>query len=282
MNIYITGSNGFIGKALLKKLSDNIDNKITALTSNKNLENFKNVNYKYINYDNMSNVDFQDCDLFIHLGSHSANHPYDSLANCLKYNVDYFLTFFDKLVLNGVKKFIIAGSCFEYGLSCLNKDFIDFNTDLLPINSYPISKAILNIKLLEKVKKNNDIKLKILRIFQCYGEGESESRLWPSLKRAAINGDNFKMTSGTQIRDFISVDEVVNHFINALSFSDYDNSPIISHVAHGEPKSLKQFVNYWWNFYGAKGEVLYNSYPSRGLEIPRIVSNSSSILYGKK
>ena len=119
----------------------------------------------------------------------------------------------------------------------------------------------MNIKILEKVKMNTDIQLKILRIFQCYGEGELESRLWPSLKKAALGGDDFKMTSGTQIRDFISVDEVVNHFMDALDFSDYHNFPIISHVAHGKPKSLKQFVDYWWDFYKAKGKILYNSYP---------------------
>ena len=48
------------------------------------------------------------------------------------------------------------------------------------------------------------------RIFSAYGDGQYENNLWPSLKRAANSGEDFKMTNAEEIRDFIHVDEVTN------------------------------------------------------------------------
>mgnify|MGYP007004043600 CR=1 FL=1 len=36
--------------------------------------------------------------------------------------------------------------------------------------------------------------VKLLRIFQVYGEGEQATRLWPSLRKAALAGDDFSGT----------------------------------------------------------------------------------------
>ena len=47
------------------------------------------------------------------------------------------------------------------------------------------------------------MRLSIHRIFQVFGEGEHETRFWPSLHRAAQAGDDFEMTLGEQVRDFI-------------------------------------------------------------------------------
>ena len=41
-----------------------------------------------------------------------------------------------------------------------------------------------------------------------------------SLRNAALNGSDFKMTKGTQIRDFIPVEEVVKHLINCCLRKD--------------------------------------------------------------
>ena len=54
-----------------------------------------------------------------------------------------------------------------------------------------------------------------MRLFQVFGEGESENRLWPSLKKAAISGENVDMTKGEQLRDFIPVEDVANQLIQS-------------------------------------------------------------------
>jgi nucleoside-diphosphate-sugar epimerase len=280
MNIFVTGANGFIGTNLIKKIKKNTSHQIFGITNSRIEDKSGRTRYISVDYENMEKIDFTECDLLIHLGAHSANHPYDTLQNCIRYNVNNFLKLFSKALNQGVRKFVVAGSCFEYGLSALNGNFLKPTSELLPIYSYPISKALLSIELLRIANENKNIQLKILRIFQCYGEGEALTRLWPSLIKAAKSGNDFKMSSGDQIRDFINVEDVADHFIKSLDFSDYKNEPIISHVASGRPRSLKEFASYWWDFYNAKGSIIYNAFPSRGIELPKIISSDDSILYG--
>jgi nucleoside-diphosphate-sugar epimerase len=65
--------------------------------------------------------------------------------------------------------------------------------------TYPASKAAASIAFTQW-SIENQLKLKYLRIFQVFGEGEAESRLWPSLRKAALSGNDFDMTHGEQIR----------------------------------------------------------------------------------
>ena len=67
-----------------------------------------------------------------------------------------------------------------------------------------------------------------MRIFQVYGKGEASERLWPSLIRAAKNGDDFEMTKGEQIRDFIDVRKVSEILLNECL--NQENKVIIKNI----------------------------------------------------
>ena len=78
----------------------------------------------------------------------------------------------------GIDKFVVTGSCFEYGLSGLNYQFIRkcaINTNKLTQHQRHASVAFTQWAL------QNDVSFKVLRLFQIYGPGELETRLWPSL-----------------------------------------------------------------------------------------------------
>ena len=49
--------------------------------------------------------------------------------------------------------------------------------------------------------------------------GQHKDNFWPSLK-AAITGKDFKMSDGNQIRDFIPVEDVAFHILNACKRKD--------------------------------------------------------------
>ena len=116
------------------------------------------------------------------------------------------------------------------------------------------------------------LQLKILRIFQVYGEGEQSTRLWPSLREAALAGKDFKMSVGEQLRDFISVQEVAAQFVRALDFGNArPGEPMVEHVASGHPESLRAFAERWWAFWGAKGKLVVGAVPYRPNEIMRLV-----------
>ena len=127
------------------------------------------------NYSELLPCDFEDIDILLHLATHSANVPYDSLENCIFYNVSQPLIMFNIAKCAGIKNFVVTGSCFEYGLSGLNYKFIPSNAPLIPTQTYPASKACASVAFTQWAL-DNQVSLKILRLFQIYGPGELDSR----------------------------------------------------------------------------------------------------------
>ena len=96
----------------------------------------------------------------------------------------------------------------------------------LYLQSYPTSKACASISFTQWAIKNQ-VSLNILRLFQIYGPGETGTRLWPSLIKAARENRSFDMTLGQQLRDFVAVEEVCNMLFNELSQFSSFNTQII-------------------------------------------------------
>jgi nucleoside-diphosphate-sugar epimerase len=221
---------------------------------------------------------FQGCECLVHLAAHSANVPYDSLEACLQHNVMDALRLLEAARQAGVGDFIIAGSCFEYGTSGLRYAGIPVDAPLEPTDTYPASKAAASVAFHAWAVKHR-LRLRILRIFQVYGEGEAEGRFWPSLRKAALAGEDFPMTVGTQIRDFIEVGEVARQFVRALAMEGVEpGQPRVHHVATGQARTLRDFAEEWWKKWGARGKLLVGALPQRTGEIPRYVPDAASLL----
>ena len=279
MNIFITGGTGFIGRHLLKRLGKTSHNIFCLKRKDTILKEKFSPNIEWIEGSLDDNFDqiFQNIDIFLHLASHAPNVPYDTIENYLYWNVYASTNLIHQAVNQGVNKFITAGTCFEYGLAA-NFGDLSSKSPLLPNLSYPTSKAAASITF-QGIAEELSLKLKILRIFQVYGEGELSSRLWPSMKEAAKNGTDFSMTDGNVLRDFINVENVARAFEESLNFDDYKDKSEIIHVASGVPMTLKDFAISWWEKWDAKGEIRFGEYPSRPGELKRITSDNESIKY---
>lgn len=210
-------------------------------------------------------------DVLVHLASHTPNPPYAPLDECLYWNVYAALKLARQANEAGVQKYLIAGSCFEYGLAAERVDVIATDTPLEPTLSYPTSKAAASIAF-EGFARELKVQLKLLRIFQVYGEGEQANRLWPSLRKAALEGRDFPMSAGEQIRDFVSVESVAGQFVTHLDFDDVNAAePLTFHVASGNAQSLLSFSEYWWKKWGATGRLIPGAVPYRNREIMKLV-----------
>ena len=276
INIFLTGGTGFIGSHFINHANSDIFN-IKALRrseeSDTRIELTRSVNWLTKEIRDVEVEDLEDIDILVHFAAHSANVPYDTLENCIVYNVLDSLQLFNRANLAGIKDYVVAGSCFEYGLSGERYEFIPVNAPLEPTQSYPVSKAMASLGFKEFARANN-IRLSIHRIFQVFGEGEEPTRLWPSLKMAALNGDDFTMTKGEQIRDFINVKEVAERFVRECSTrakEKYTDNFKIVNVGSGNPQSIKEFSEYWWKIWKAKGKLKIGDLPYRSGEVMRFV-----------
>ena len=216
-------------------------------------------------------------DVFVHLASHTPNPPYAPLDECLRWNVVAPIQLARQAVAAGIKQFLIAGSCFEYGQVPVELEFIDTTTPLAPSLSYPTSKAAASIAF-EGFAREHGCKLKLLRIFQVFGEGEQDTRLWPSLRRAALLGKDFPMSAGEQVRDFIPVEDVSAQFLRHIDFDAVEGGvPKAYHIASGKSQTLLEFVTFWWQKWGATGQLQPGKMPYRKNELFRLVPRIESI-----
>ncbi|MFM2074967.1 MAG: hypothetical protein RJB34_1272 [Pseudomonadota bacterium] len=275
MKIFLTGGTGFIGSHFINQASVR-GHTIIAQRRPGSCPRIM-LPIQPIWLDRALDADFTAelgaCDVLVHLASHTPNPPYATLDECLYWNVYATTKIIQQADQAGLKKFIIAGSCFEYGRAAIGHDFVHPASQLAPTLSYPISKAAASISLLGLARQQN-LQMQLLRIFQVFGEGEAASRFWPSLKAAAIAGKDFHMSQGLQIRDFINVEDVACKFVDALDFDAVClGRPVVRNVGTGVGMTLLEFAEYWWGKFGATGKLVPGQIPEREIEIRRLVAN---------
>ena len=272
MNIFLTGGTGFIGSNFIKLALSKAHN-LRAIKRSKKSDTkiFLKDNPLWIikDFSDIEINDFENSEVLIHMAAHSANTPYDTLQNCINFNVSNTIMLFNLAYEAGIRKFVITGTCFEYGKKGEEYEFIPPDAALFPTQTYPTSKAIASIALIQWALEKN-VTLKILRLFQIYGDGELKSRLWPTLKNKALKGENLKMTYGEQIRDFCRVDQV-SRIILEETLNLNEKRISIKNIGSGNPKKLKDFVFEAWEKLNAKGKIELGAIPYREKEVMRYV-----------
>ncbi len=274
MKLFLTGGTGFIGSHFINQ-AHAAGHEIIALRRSVDSKSRIPLNAEPTWIDlPMQEVTAEQmigCKVVVHLAAHSANVPYDTLENCILHNVVHPISLMRSAVEAGIRRFIVAGSCFEYGRAGERYDFIPTDAPLEPTTSYPASKAAASVAFHALACEEN-LEFLFLRIFQVYGEGEAEGRFWPSLRKAALLGQDLPMSEGLQIRDFINVTDVAAAFVRAISRTDLTaGSPKIENLGTGSPQTLANFAKKEWERLGATGTLLTGALPMRKNEVMRYV-----------
>jgi len=275
MKLFVTGGTGFIGSHFLNAALE-AGHEVLALRRSPQTQSRVPIQCsRHLRWLDKPMLDvcaddLRGCDGVVHLAAHSANTPYDALENCIYWNVIVPLGLFRQAVNAGVRRFVVAGSCFEYGRSGERYDFIPTDAPLEPTQTYPASKAAASIAFCQ-LAMESELQLSIHRIFQVFGEGEAESRLWPSLREAARAGRDFEMTPSEQIRDFVSVEEVARQLLAACQERIPPGEPLVKNLGSGQPRRLRDFAEEWWARWQAPGKLIFGAKPYRKGEVMRYV-----------
>ena len=183
---------------------------------------------------------------------------------------------FEQALKAKVRRIIVCGSCAEYGSSGFRYDYIPVDAPLEPTDAYAASKAAACIGITALCKKEK-FELIYFRLFSAFGEGQYENNLWTSLKKAAKENEDYAMTPGEQIRDFIPVNKVAEWFIKAVETKKISSgNPVILNLASGNSQTVREFSEYWWKHWNAKGRLKIGSLSYRPHEVMRYVPLVSS------
>jgi len=272
VKLFITGANGFIGSNFIN-VAHSRDVEILAMcrtTRTPTVLLDREPTWIRKSYSDLLPSDFDGCDVLIHLAAHSANVPYDSLEECIVQNVVEPLKMLRTAITAGVSKFLIAGTGFEYGRSAKCFESIPTTASLEPQLSYPASKAAASV-VFSALAEESRTKFIVARLFQIFGPGESPNRFWPSLKFAAENGLDFNMSSGMQTKDFLHVEDACAKLLSLCDDFSHDDPYVVRHIGSGNPQTLREFAEHWWQTFNASGKLIFGAVSNRPNEINRYV-----------
>lgn len=181
MNIFITGSNGFIGSHLKEYLNDLYSEYVLFTPSSKELDL---VNEEAVDNYILSNK----IDIIVHLANKGGDRTSINMENITEYNLRIFFNIAKHE--KNVKKIISFGSGAEYGkhkpiVDAKENDYLDAH----PLDEYGFYKSITS-KYIEKSEN-----LVQLRIFGAYGKYENY---------------RFKFISNTIVKNLLKLPIIIN------------------------------------------------------------------------
>ena len=143
------------------------------------------------------------------------------------------------LVAEGLRRLVVAGTCFEYGMQsgCLRED-----SGAEPSNPYGVAKDTLR-RHLEALNETAPFDLRWLRLFYLYGPGQPKTSLYSQFQAAMARGDTtFDMSGGEQLRDFMAVETAAAAIVDVALAAE---APRIVNICSGAPTSVRALVERW-------------------------------------
>lgn len=210
-------------------------------------------------------------DAVVHLASAGVSPQPVDWPTAFRVNFVESMGLLERAEAAGVPKVLLCGSCFEFGTAAQGYERVPANARLQPRGPYATSKASFSVAA-DGYARTSRMSLVLLRPFHFYGDGQHESNFWPSMRRAALAGEDFPMTPGGQVRDFQPVEDTAACFLRALEqWPGITGEMKCYNLGSGVETTLVEFARKWWRHWGAKGSILAGALPYREGEVMRFI-----------
>ena len=178
--------------------------------------------------------------------------------------------FLKALIESGLRKLVVTGTCYEYGMSsgALSED-----QETNPNTPYGIAKDSLKKEIFE-LQQSKNFDLTWARIFYPYGEGQSENSLYSQLKNAILSNQEFLMGNGRQVLDFIQVEKVASSLLSLLT--SCTNLGVVN-IGSGKPQTVAAFVQEQIRIFQSDLVPSFGSIPDREYESVSFWSDNSRL-----
>ena len=229
--ILITGSEGFVGKNLIRYLK-NYSFQIIE-TKDKSFDLKLNESWKQI----------EKCDYLIHLAGKSfVPKSWEESARFIESNILLITNALEYCRVNKTK--LIFLSSYLYG-NC-KKLPIKENAPIEATNPYALSK-LLSEKLCYFYKNNFQVNNIILRVFNLYGPGQPKEYLLSKITNQVRYENLIKVDDLSPKRDYVYIDDLCSAIVKAINYKGKEH---IFNIGSGKSYSVKEVIDFIQNIYG--------------------------------
>jgi len=173
----------------------------------------------------------------------------------------------------GTRRIVLASSGAIYG----NQDEAVLREGMNPNPGSPYAVSKLSAEwYVRTIGKLSGMETICLRIFNAYGPGQQITAAHPPvipnfIRQSLQNGTLIFHGDGSQTRDYVYVDDVVNALVSAGSVQEID-VPVIN-IGSGEETSVRELAKLVMDTTGGKPEEVYN--PRAGSGVSRMCADIS-------
>jgi dTDP-6-deoxy-L-talose 4-dehydrogenase (NAD+) len=168
----------------------------------------------------------------------------------------------------GVTRFVGLGSCIEYEMS---DERLDIDHPLNPTTPYSGAK-VAAFHALQQWFQHTDVSFLWCRLFHLYGAGEHPKRLFPAIHKSLNLGEKIDLTSGTQIRDFLPVEDAARLILEG-AFSTYSGP---ANICSGKGRSVRELAEQIADQYQRRDLLNFGARNENLLDPPMIVGVPST------
>ncbi|PCH54304.1 MAG: epimerase [Flavobacteriaceae bacterium] len=256
--VVVTGASGFIGRHVLPFLVD-AGFEVHALCQRGEFTKVDGVSWHKVDLMDYHAVDVLLHELqathFLHLAWYTEHGKFWHAAENLQW-VGCSLNLLKCFVKYGGERVVMAGSCAEYDWSagrCFEQE-----TVCNPATLYGVSKHAL-YQVAELYCKQNNVSFAWGRVFFLYGPGEAASRFVPTVINGILKHEKTPCSAGTQVRDFMHVEDVASAFSSLLA-SDLIGAV---NIASGKSYTLREIGEEIMCQMNGNGWIEFGALPNR-------------------
>ena len=240
MKIAVSGSGGFIGTHLVKKIRE-LGLEVICLDARDGID--------ITSWEQL--VDKPRFDVFVHLAAKSFvpdswNHPRDFYQT----NIVGTLNALELCRLHGAR--MLYTSSYVYGVPRYLP--IDEDHPVVAFNPYAKSK-LMGEQLCRNFHEDFDVPVKIMRPFNVYGLGQNRNFLIPTIIQQAKTG-KIRLKDPNPKRDFVFVDDLVGAYMRAIRTNGA--SCEVFNIGSGRSYSVREIAQIVQEHFGKRLEIHFS------------------------
>lgn len=278
MNILLTGASGFIGRNLAQLLVDKQYSVVSIGRNAANIAGIKDVILPTLDFHEIDNVlSEHKVDVIFHLAAAGVKPQDRNDIEVMRVNA-----FLPGIITNlaakyKVKAVVIAGTSSEYKATTSNKKLSE-SSELETEKLYGASKAAGSILALSQ-GTIHALPVAVVRMFNVFGPGEAEHRLLPSLIDSLNHNKEVKLSLGTQVRDFVYIDDVCAGLLSVMNaLLDSASSRGVFNLSTGIGHSVADFALTAARLIDADEKLLkFGALPFRPDDAPYVVGDFAAL-----